>query len=239
MHPSHARPERTGMSDMPAAQPVPRPKRFRRLRRAAIAVAIASVGGAVLFAVGCVHRSGGTWMVDSAPLPEGWPELTPVGEVEVRAYPVYRAASVEAAELERAGVGGMFGVLFGHISDNDIAMTAPVDMSYAPTGADDGELAMSRMAFLYRTTDLGPTGLDGAVVIADEPERLFASVGVRGSYSATNYTEGLALVEEWLGGQAEFVRTGPPRFLGYNGPFTPWFMRYGEVQVPVERVETR
>ena len=53
------------------------------------------------------------------------------------------------------------------------------------------------------------------------------------------YTEGLALVEEWLGGQAEFVRTGPPRFFGYNGPFTPWFMRYGEVQVPVERVETR
>ena len=47
-----------------------------------------------LVLAGCVRTSGGTWYFDSAPLPEGWPELTPVGWVEIREYPSYRAAVV-------------------------------------------------------------------------------------------------------------------------------------------------
>jgi len=181
---------------------------------------------------GCVHRSGGEWMVDSAPLPEGWPAITPVGEVEVKEYPVYRAASVHEDRLGADGMRPMFMELFGHIKKHDIAMTAPVDMSYEVGGG--GDARMDAMAFLYRSTSLGETGEDGAVRVADVPARTYASVGTRGGYTTKRFLKGLGLIEGWLSESAEWRAAGEPRFLGYNGPFVPWFMRYGEVQIPVE-----
>ena len=90
-------------------------------------------GGSALVLVSCVRTSGDTWYVDSAPLPEGWPELTPVGEVEIREYPTYRAAVVTEKD-GRSGTTPMFRSLFRHISANDIPMTSPVDMSCLPVG---------------------------------------------------------------------------------------------------------
>ena len=91
------------------------------------------------------------------------------------------------------------------------------------------------MAFLYRTKDLGPLGAREGVKVVDREKRKFASVGVRGSYNWKNYREGLKQVEAWLGDSKEWQAAGKPRYLGYNGPFVPWFLRYGEVQVPVSR----
>ena len=185
-----------------------------------------------LILVGCVRHSGGTWCFDSAPLPEGWPELTPVGEVEIRTYPSYRAAVVTEDDTS-----GMFGALFQHISSNDIPMTAPVDMTY---GDDDAEQnasddRMTGMAFLYQTPELGPLGTDGLVRVEDMPSQAFASTGVRGAYTPAHYSEGLTRVREWLAEQTDWKAEGPPRYLGYNSPFVPWFWRYGEVQIPVIR----
>lgn len=206
------------------------------LARAAILAGIALLLGSCLFLVGCVRASGGAWYVASAPLPEGWPELTPVGEVRIRQYPQYRAASV-TREAADGGTGRMFNALFDHIQRNDIAMTAPVDMGYAASDAEGSPevraAKMESMAFLYRTTDLGPTGEDGPVRIEDVATATYASVGVRGSYSQKNFEKGLAKVRDWLDAQVDWKPDGPPRYLGYNGPFTLWFMRYGEVQVPV------
>ena len=186
------------------------------------------LAGAFVVLVSCVRTSGGTWYFDSAPLPEGWPELTPVGEVEIREYPSYRAAVVN----EKSGASGttpMFRELFQHISTNDIPMTSPVDMSYDDSGSD----RMTGMAFLYRTPDLGPVGSDGVVLVEDIPSQSYASTGVRGSYSDAHHSEGLARVQAWLAAQSEWKADGPSRYLGYNSPFVPWFWRYGEVQVPV------
>lgn len=186
--------------------------------------------------VGCVRHSGGTWAFDSAPLPEGWPELTPVGEVQVKTYPLARAAIVRDVDLpkdgSRGGQGAMFGELFGHIKDRGIAMTAPVEMGYRET--EGGELEMDEMGFYYRTLDMGPAGTDGSVRVVDQAEQTYATVGTRGSYSARRYADGLALIEAFLQSSPEWQAAGEPRFLGYNGPFTLWFWRYGEVQMPVE-----
>lgn len=191
---------------------------------------ILSLTAAFLVLVSCVRTSGGTWYFDSAPLPEDWPELTPVGEVEIREYPSYR----EAVVTEKDGASGttpMFRELFQHISTNDIPMTSPVDMSYDDTNSD----RMTGMAFLYRTPELGPLGTDGVVRIEDVSPRAYASTGVRGAYSTGHYSEGLARVQAWLAEQSTWQPDGPPRYLGYNSPFVPWFWRYGEVQVPVVR----
>ena len=110
-------------------------------------------------------------------------------------------------------------------------MTAPVRMEYG-RGPESGQTSMS---FLYGSTEVGRTGADGAVAVRDVASGTFASVGVRGAYTDANFRAGLELVEGWLHQQAGAWRaSGPPRYLGYNSPFVPWLLRYGEVQVPVE-----
>ncbi|MCP4743972.1 MAG: hypothetical protein GY871_17345, partial [Actinomycetales bacterium] len=70
-----------------------------------LGIGAAAVG--VLTLVGCVRTSGGTWYFDEAPLPEAWPELTPVDSVEIREYPTYRAAVV-TDDSTSAGQSQMF-----------------------------------------------------------------------------------------------------------------------------------
>lgn len=224
----------SGSGTMTASQP-----RKKSLRKRAARILILPLVAIPLVLVSCVRSSGGAWYFDSAPLPEGWPELTPVGKVEIREYPSYRAAVV-TEEDGKGGTTPMFRSLFQHISSNDIPMTSPVDMTYddgdASGGQDDGGGdRMTGMAFLYRTPDLGPVGTDGVVRVADILPRAYASIGVRGSYSPAHYSEGLARVKAWLSGQSTWQADGSSRFLGYNSPFVPWFWRYGEVQVPVVR----
>jgi len=126
----------------------------------------------------------------------------------------------------------MFMELFEHIDRHGIAMTAPVEMGYASARSD---AAMSSMAFPYRTRALGEVGGEGPVRVRDVEARTFASVGVRGDYARGTYERGLDVLAAWLADHdATWRSAGPPRYLAYNGPFVPTFMRYGEVQVPVE-----
>ena len=208
----------------------PSKKRFRKL---AVKLLVIPVVATPLLLMSCVRSSGGTWYFNSAPLPEGWPELTPVNKVEIREYPTYRAAVVSEKD-GRAGTTPMFRSLFQHISTNDIPMTSPVDMSYDATDSN----RMTGMAFLYRTPELGPVGTDGVVRVEDVPPQAYASTGVRGSYSEAHHREGLKRVEEWIANQSAWQADGPSRYLGYNSPFVPSFWRYGEVQVPVVPTST-
>ena len=214
-------------------------ERKKTKKKLAAGLLLLPVAAASLVFAGCVRTSGGTWYFNSAPVPEGWPELTPVGEVEIREYPSYREAVV-TEEQGGSGTTPMFRSLFQHISTNDIPMTSPVDMSYADggdaDGSDGGRDRMTGMAFLYRTPELGPVGTDGVVRVEDVPPRAYASTGVRGSYSPAHYSEGIDRVRAWLSEQSTWKADGSSRYLGYNSPFVPWFWRYGEVQIPVVRV---
>lgn len=205
-------------------------RRRRRLRPFYILAAVLCLGGLAMLA-SCVSFQ--PLMIREAPLPEGWPELTPVGEVRVQEYPVYREASV-TAENDRGQMSPMFMELFGHIKKNDIPMTAPVDMGYDPNQPQAGP---TRMAFLYRSTEQGAIGEDGKVRVEDVQPATFASLGVRGDYDAERMQPHLQELDAWLAAQDQWRANGRPRYLGYNSPFVPSFMRYGEVQLPVERVE--
>ncbi|MFK7789176.1 MAG: heme-binding protein [Phycisphaeraceae bacterium] len=167
--------------------------------------------------------------INEAPLPEGWPELTPVDEIQVKQYPVYRAAVID--EGTDASQSGMFRPLFNHIKREDIAMTAPVEMTY------NGD-KQSSMAFLYRNPEMGTLGSDnedGRVEVREIEQQTAVSIGVRGSYSKEHFNEAVVKLNTWLDeNKDQWQANGEPRFLGYNSPFVPWFMRYGEVQIPVE-----
>jgi hypothetical protein len=173
-----------------------------------------------------------------APLPEGYPEPTPPGAIDLKRYP-----SVRRAELSRTGSpdGGMnsgFWPLFNHIKDRDIAMTSPVEMDYEGMPLDGkGRPERWTMSFLYRTTDLGPTGDAGKVVVVDTEAMTVLSIGLNGSYGLDRVKEGMAKLEAWLTEHPEWIAEGSPRAFYYNGPYVQGRRKWSEIQVPVRRAD--
>ncbi len=173
------------------------------------------------------------FMIGEARLPEGFPPPGPVGQVIVKNYPRSRAATVRA-DAAKGGENGMFRSLFKHIKTNNIAMSTPVDMTLSDPGEADGAPRETAMAFIYGDPTLGKPGPDGIVQVVDLPAQTVLSIGVRGSYSQANFVEGFKKLKSFLAQHdAEYRVVGPPRFLAYNSPFVPWFMKLGEVQLPV------
>ena len=189
------------------------------------------------------------FMFREAKLPQGFPPPGPVGEVIVKDYPPYRLARFRAVEASRlVSSDDMFMPLFNHIKRNDIAMTAPVEIEYAGSSAPadaagtmDGQQHATSMAFMYAAPNLGAAGRDPAderVVVEDIPAMTVLSIGVRGGYTEKNFAAALAKLDDWLAASQERLRVaGPPRYLAYNSPFVPWFLKFGEVQLRVEHIE--
>ena len=179
------------------------------------------------------------WEADTSaidtPLPVGYPAPTPPGAIELKRYPEVRRAEVAGA-ARSANTG--FWPLFRHIERNNIAMTSPVEMDYKPGERHRLDRTNWRMAFLYRTPELHPTGVDTAdqrVEIRDAPALTVLSLGGRGSYDVTRVEEDLAVLEAWLMDNPEWDAAGAPRALFYNGPsWMPW-RKWLEVQIPVTR----
>jgi hypothetical protein len=172
-----------------------------------------------------------------APLPEGFPEPTPVGVVEVKQIPAYRLARTASPAGASRQSDKAFWTLFKHIEREEIAMTAPVEMTLRER---EGKLDEADMAFLYRSLKQGELGQDdqdaSVSVLETEPAEVL-SIGVRGSSTQERMIEAKARLEKWLAGQTKYKPAGPFRMLGYNSPFVPGNLRYFEVQVPVKAIE--
>lgn len=173
-------------------------------------------------------------MFKEAPLPQGFPPVSPIGQVVVKQYPAYRSAEVQSAELNNADMNKMFRPLFNHIQRKNIAMTAPVEMEYAPEEGVE-KLKPVSMAFLYRNPTQGEAGEDGEVKVANIPPMTVVSIAVRGSYSPEKLGKYVNQLQQWVAEHpSEWQIAGAPRVLGYNSPFVPWFMRVAEVQLPIK-----
>ena len=191
------------------------------------------------------------WVWGEAKLPEGFPPPGPVGQIVVKHYPAYRAAWARTDENQSTtnqAQNNLFRPLFNHIQRNDIAMTAPVEMTYQTSTASTTPVhdnanpptaspRMTAMAFMYAKPDMGTPGKDGndgKVQVMDMSAVTVLSIGVRGSYNDEHFQNALTQLDQYISnhpGRYEII--GPPRYLGYNSPFVPWFARYGEVQIPV------
>lgn len=124
--------------------------------------------------------------------------------------------------------------LFNHIKKHDIAMSSPVEITWSDPQTQPADARPQAMAFVYREPDMGTPGQDGKVEVVDVPSQTFLSIGMRGSYNRDHLVEGLKKLRSWLADHSnEFKESGPPRYLGYNSPFVPWFLRFGEVQLPI------
>lgn len=168
-----------------------------------------------------------------AALPAGFPPPGPVGEVIVKEYPAYRVARTTTSPGSRNPTNAMFRPLFNHIKTNQIAMTAPVEMTYESDPAVQEPQPVA-MAFMYRDPQMTPTTRESNIQVLDLPASTVLSITVRGSYQRS-FEKGMAALRDWLAHNPGcYEITGPPRFMGYNSPFVPWFLRIGEAQLPVK-----
>lgn len=169
----------------------------------------------------------------SAALPEGFAAPTPPGAIELKRY-----ASVRQALFDRRQQrGSAFFTLFRHIKDADIAMTAPVIMRGEMAGEDSAEASM---AFLYRSTTQGATGLtERGVLVEDTPPMTVLSIGFQGRDNQRQLDAMQLQLLDWLASQpanasGRWQRDGSFRLLGYNGPDTASANKWWEMQLPVE-----
>lgn len=151
--------------------------------------------------------------LSESPLPKGWPEPGPYGQVTRKDYPAYRAA-VTADSKPNGG----FWRLFKHIERNNIPMTSPVEMKLDDTDAKGTK--MEEMAFLYQSPEVGKTGADGEnVEVKDMPALSVLSYTWQGGRDSASVAKARALLDAELTKQ-NLKATGY-RVLGYNSPFVP------------------
>jgi hypothetical protein len=182
-----------------------------------------------------VYRSEGA-MIES-PLPDGYPEPTPFGAIDIKNYPSVRRAELTSKDDSGEGMVTGFFPLFNHIKKRDIAMTAPVEMDYQGLYSDfmkgePGQEGATTMSFLYRSAKLGPVGADGKIVVRDAAPVTVLSIGAKGAFDAAMEFDAL---RSWLKAQDEWEVAGDPRMFVYNGPFIDPEWRWSEVQVPIRR----
>lgn len=163
--------------------------------------------------------------IKEAEMPKGFPGYTPAGQIEVKQYPAYRKATASGM--------GEFWKLFRHIKQNDVQMTAPVEMDYGdPLAAKSSERSMS---FLYERPDQGATGKQGSVVVVDVPAMTVVSIGCRGERTTVAIAEARDKLVKWLEEKkGDYIPAGPMRVMGYNSPFVPRDRNFFEVQIPVK-----
>jgi hypothetical protein len=175
-------------------------------------------------------------MIES-PLPDGYPEPTPFGAIDIKEYPSVRRAELTSKDDSGNGMVAGFFPLFSHIKKREIAMTAPVEMDYAGLYKDfmkdePSEEGSTTMSFLYRSSKQGPVGEDGKIVVRDAAPVTVLSIGAKGAFDPAMEFDAL---RTWLKGQQEWEVAGDPRMFIYNGPFIDPEWRWSEVQVPIRR----
>jgi len=173
------------------------------------------------------------------PLPEGYPAPTPPDAIELKHYPPVRRAGIGGSMSPDWGMNFAFFPLFNHIKRREIAMTSPVELDYAGLDAPGATRPTEwTMSFLYRTPELGPTGIDAAdtrVLVEDITPVTVVALGLRGPYKLERVTSGLVVLRDWLAGQSEWEEAGDPRAFFYNGPEVRARDKWSEVQLPVRR----
>ncbi|NEO32589.1 MAG: ABC transporter substrate-binding protein [Symploca sp. SIO3C6] len=175
----------------------------------------------------------------AAPLPAGFPPPTADGEIEVKQYPAYRAATVRySGELSQAA-NSSFNPLYSHISSNDISMTAPVETRYPASTLEAGEMGSedeqgeAYVSFLYRNTEVYPEQVSQNIQVEDIQPMMVVSLGLKGSYSYSSYQQNIKQLQSWLAQHPEYEVVGLPRRFFYDAPFVPEALKRSEIQIPI------
>ena len=170
----------------------------------------------------------------SAYLPSGFPDPAEIGAIKVKQYPQYRAVTYTHAGDVRQATGIAFNPLFQHITNNQIAMTTPVEARYKTIpGQIDVVPQVVEVSFLYPASNIAPSSVNSAVSVTDTLPMTVVSIGVGGAYTWESYENNLQKLKNWLQEHPEYEIAGPPRRFFYNSPMTPEAIKISEVQIPI------
>ena len=165
---------------------------------------------------------------------------------EMRRYEACVFADVTVnGDFESAGSAG-FRPLIGYISGNNkpnskIAMTAPVvqepiskiamtsPVLQQSTGQEN---IISFVMPAGMTLDVLPIPSSSKVSLREVPEQLMAASRFSGRWTHAIYVKHVAELEASIS-EAGFKLNGSPRFARFDPPWTPWFMRRNEIQIPI------
>ena len=165
---------------------------------------------------------------------------------EVRRYEACVFADVTVTgDFESAGNVG-FRPLISYISGNNkpnskIAMTAPVvqesvfkiDMTSPVVQQNSGqENIISFVMPAGMTLDALPIPTNSKVSLREVPEQLMAVSRFSGRWTVATYLKHVAELESSIA-ESGFTPNGSPRFARFDPPWTPWFMRRNEIQIPI------
>jgi hypothetical protein len=82
------------------------------------------------------------------------------------------------------------------------------------------------------TLDALPTPSSSKVSLREVPEQLMAVSRFSGRWTMAIYMKHVAELESNIV-EAGFTLNGSPRFARFDPPWTPWFMRRNEIQIPI------
>ena len=157
------------------------------------------------------------------------------GAFEVRSYPALVAAQVSVTgtqdEAARAGFKLLAAYIFGgNTQRQSIAMTAPVIQSATPGGAEGWTVRFIMPSEF--TLDTLPTPNNAQVQLLELPPARYAVVTFSGLANEGDVAKRTAELTTFIGHNG-LRASGPPALARYNPPWTLWFMRRNEVQIPL------
>jgi SOUL heme-binding protein len=173
--------------------------------------------------------------IEEAPLPEGFPPPSQVGEVVEKMYPLARSYSATGS--------GKFMKCFGYLSLHRHKMTAPVVMEYkspkgdnqkVELGDDELPVEVKRMHFLLEKVSQDEPKKAVLVEVADMPQMRVLSIAHQGRLSAEFVAGVEAKLAAELKARPQLVSAGPTRILCYNGPSVGEDKVFWEIQLPVK-----
>jgi hypothetical protein len=171
---------------------------------------------------------------------------------EIRRYePCVLADVTVSADFQSAG-SIAFRSLIGYISGSNepnkkIAMTSPV-IQESDANVSSTKIAMTSPVIQEAIKDsqvvsfVMPAGMTMAdmplptnskVSLRQMPEQLVAVSKFTGRWTESAYDRQLAQLKQQLSVNG-ITEIGPPRFARFDPPWTPWFMRRNEIQIPIE-----
>lgn len=171
---------------------------------------------------------------------------------EIRRYePCVLADVTVSADFQSAG-SIAFRSLIGYISGSNepntkIAMTSPVIQETSP-GSISTKIAMTSPVIQETSKDsqivsfVMPAGMtlddlplptNSKVTLRKMPEQLVAVARFTGRWTESAYDRQLVQLKQQLSVKG-ITEVSPPRFARFDPPWTPWFMRRNEIQIPIE-----
>jgi hypothetical protein len=157
-------------------------------------------------------------------------EQTPVGEIQLIELPERIALEAKSSGPYFQSDNGLFRKLFRYISNNDVAMTTPVEADIEPGKMRFFVGAKDRIKNIASTKEVEVRKIAHQKVLA---------IGVRGSYSKKKFMDNRQKLIQWLDKEKKYEVAGEAYAVYWDGPFVLGFFKRSEVHIPILLRETK